>query len=153
MNHFPKSSNVTAVCRSLCLKLGVNELCFEGSRLLSLYLIILYACVCQIVRFKRKLGTRDRKQRKRKGSWHLFSHILKPWQRSENKILLPQNAEKNQVICIKVPLWQCKHISETNLSVVFMCVPYNRGWLNLMETPLGQLLSLQLGPVQKHPGL
>lgn len=35
----------------------------------------------------------------------------------------------------------------------FLCVPYSRGLPGLTATPLEQLLSLQLAPEQKHPGL
>lgn len=38
--------------------------------------------------------------------------------------------------------WQC-----------YQLTPYSRGLLDWRGTPLGQLLSLQLAPAQKHPGL
>lgn len=70
--------NLTTVRCSLSLELGVNELCFEGSRLLSLYLIIMPVCARYGSQLQTEAGNKRQEAKKEERELtHLFSHILK----------------------------------------------------------------------------
>lgn len=115
--------------------------------------------------FKRKLIPRDRKWRERKGGWLTYSHVWKQeavpcWQTvlgsGKTKIC---SVSKQHCSMMQPQSKGCLHVASfhnqiCNARIDSSCkhVPYSRGLLNSRGTPLGQLLSLQLAPVQKHPG-